>query len=61
MIIMRKKSVKKRIYSDFQKRLFLIITLFLLILLMIASVMTGIYVYQNRLENLQNLYEETVR
>ena len=64
--VMRKRSVKKnpvkkKIYSDFQKRLFLIITLFLLILLLIASVMTGSYVYRNRLENLQNLYQETVR
>ena len=64
--VMRKRSVKKnpvkkKIYSDFQKRLFLIITLFLLILLLIASVMTGSYVYRNRFENLQNLYQETVR
>ena len=57
----KERSVKKRIYSDFQKRLFLIITLFLLILLLIASVMTGSYVYRNRLENLQNYYQETVR
>ena len=64
--IMRKKSVKnqsskKIIYSDFQKRLFMIITWFLLILLLIASVMTGIYVYNNRLDNLQSYYQESVR
>ena len=54
-------SGKKRIYSDFQKRLFKFIALFLLLLLLIASVMTGSYVYRNRLENLQNYYQETVR